>query len=454
MKSLDKDAVKSIKIMVGLAVLFIAAISFAVIKLNGATQDSKPSSVPPIGNEEGKSIGSTPEQSKKMIEADISEAEKAKKAGGSYIPLASSGEVPIPATGDAAPLPGANKAKAGDFSLPSFPDDPNKPEKTAAYPSPYTPQSGGSYNAVGANTVGANGAPTYVTVNGKVVDLPSDPNQRSAVLDQLNQQEKDRIAAEAAGKRLALKMTRINQIAEYIAKNDDFAPIRATDPWIAATSSANTVASPSSASSVLAVSAAPGKMLIKTGEKVYVNIETAINTDESPEVFGTILSGGARGWVIFGKVTQNKNYTVSVKFDKLALPSGKSVAISAIAIDPETGRTSVQGDVNHKIFTRFVLPIIAGGASTYGQLMGQQGMQSYVSPLTGAPATLTNNMNMSQVRDAALGSGLSNVATKLSAGADAIPSTSTDKNLGIEVIFQSEVMMQESNIQQKGAALK
>lgn len=436
-KSLDANAVKSIKIMAGIGVLFIAAITITVIKLNGATDGSKPSSVPPMGNDEGKTIGSTPEQSKKMIDADLGAAKKAKESGESYIPLSSGGEVPIVANDGsaAAPVPAVDKGKAGDFSLPSFPDDPNKPAKTVAYPSPQG-GGGGGYNPVATSS----GAPSYVTVNGKVVDLPSDPNQRSAVLDQLNQQEKDRVAAEAAGKRLALKMTRINQIAEYIAKNDDFAPIKATDPWIAATSSVSAATSPT-ASLASTVSATPGKMIIKTGEKVYVNIETAINTDESPEVFGTILSGGARGWVIFGKVAQNKDYTVSVKFDKLALPSGKSVAISAIAIDPETGRTSVQGDVNHKIFTRFVLPIIAGGASTYGQLMGQQGMQSYVSPLTGAPATLTNNISMSQVRDAALGNGLSNVATKLSAGADSTPSTSTDKNLGIEVIFQSEVMV-------------
>ena len=265
------------------------------------------------------------------------------------------------------------------------------------------------------------------------------------MLDQIYNQEDKKKRDEINEKRMTIKMTRIGQIAEFLAKNDEYSPIKPSASWII---KASPVPSPvpliEAASSPLATKPLSAEtMVIKSGEKVYVNIETAIDTDEPSTVFGQVLSGKARGWMIFGKATQNPNYSVSIVFDTLVLPSGKSTKINAMAIDPDTGRTSVQGSVDHKIFDRFVIPIVVGGLGTYGDLMSKQGTTTTLNQLTGAPATLTNNMDMSQVRDAAIGGGIKTASANITKEAEkSQPSTSTQRNLGIEVIFMQEVMMQ------------
>jgi type IV secretory pathway VirB10-like protein len=298
--------------------------------------------------------------------------------------------------------------------------------------------------------------PLTITVNNQQVTLPADPAARAQLLETLNEQERQRLAAEAANKHLALKMGRINEIASYLAKNEEYSAIKASDSWLAKPDpNAVTQSKITPAESSTPVTESNDLMIIKTGEKIYVNIETAINTDEPSNVFGKVLSGQARGWTIIGKAVQNPNYTVSVTFETLALPSGTSVAIKAMAIDPNTGRTSVQGDVNHKILDRFIIPVIAGGLGTYGDIMGRQGTTSTINPLTGTTGTVSSNMTTSQVRNAAIGGGVKNVTAVITAeAAKEKPSTSTDKNLGIEVVFLQEVLVNESILHkyaQKGA---
>lgn len=188
-----------------------------------------------------------------------------------------------------------------------------------------------------------------------------------------------------------------------------------------------------------------GKILVKAGNRAFVSIDTAINTDEPSPVMATVLSGPANGMTVFGDSIHNPDDTISIKFNQLNLPDGTSVAITAYAVDPSTGRMAVEGSVDHKIFQRFVLPAVAGAGSTVAQIEQQNGMTMLSSPLSGTNIA-TYSMSPAQIEAAAVAGGVGSLSTNLNAiAAAAKPSVSTDKNLGLEIVFMKEVVIQPAS---------
>ena len=257
-------------------------------------------------------------------------------------------------------------------------------------------------------------------------------------------QAKAKAEADYAAKRKELldaKNERIKEMAAGFVAEGTFSPIKSVGYQISQNSGADSGSGGSSGGGAAGSSGSGGDPFIKAGSRAYISIDTAINTDEPSPVLGKVLTGPARGWVIFGKSVHNPDDTVSITFDRLVLPSGKSAPIEAMALDPESGRTSVVGSVNHKIFDRFILPAIAGGAAAYGQLMGQAGMMVMSSPMTGT-MTSTNNISSSQIADAAIGAGVGSLANNLNAiAAKEQPAVSTPKNLGLEIVFMKEFVL-------------
>jgi len=470
MATIDKGAKKSIGIMAALigAAVVVVFVGVTMIKTSMSSSGSK-ASVPIAGNDENKPLsGADSDYNDKLKVVDADAAKKAKSDGGTYIPISSGIEedanTPAVTTGVNAGVSSSGIAATNGNKLVSSATVATAGKVTGTTETATT----GNKPALGSSTdkvAGAQPKPNFV-----LPSFPADPNapqppppavtsaaaaaaatnngqgqsaeQRSAVLDQIYSQEEKKKRDEINEKRITVKMTRIGQIAEFLAKNDEYSPIKPSASWIKTSSSPAPLIEAAS-SPVETKPLAEETMVIKSGEKVYVNIETSIDTDEPSTVFGQVLSGKAKGWMIFGKATQNPNYTVSIMFDTLVLPSGKSAKINAMAIDPNTGRTSVQGTVDHKIFDRFVLPMVAGGLGAFGDLMSKQGTTTTLNPLTGAPMSSSNNMDMAQIRNASIGTGVKSVTTNITKESDkATPSTSTKRNLGIEVIFMQEVMMQ------------
>lgn len=245
----------------------------------------------------------------------------------------------------------------------------------------------------------------------------------------------------AAEKMLSDRMRRLDALAASIL-TESYVPVNGGDSWLKDKTPDNAFATPQQADQEQAKTAS--KMLVKSGEKVFVQIDTAINTDEPSPVSATIISGAATGYGLFGTSRHNPNNTVSIEFTRMTLPSGYSVPVAAYALDPKTGRTSVSGSVDYKIFERFVLPALAAGIGKYGEIIAQQGEQTITAPLAGATTT-TQSATRQQMRDAAIGAGIGQMTEVLSANAAAAkPAVTTDRNLGLEIVFMQEVMVADS----------
>lgn len=244
-----------------------------------------------------------------------------------------------------------------------------------------------------------------------------------------------------AEKLLSQRMKRLEELAASL-QQEAYAPMSGGGVWRTQEEKQQSASNPAEPSA--SMEAADNKvMLVKAGERVFVQIDTAINTDEPSPVIGRILSGKAAGYKLFGATRYNPNYTVSIEFTQMTLPSGYAVPISAFAIDPQTGRTSVSGNVDYKIFERFVLPALAAAVSKYGETVGRQGTTIVIDSNTGTTTT-SQNLTDDQVRDAAIGAGVGKIADSLSQqAAEAKPAVTTERNLGLEVVFMREVVVDE-----------
>ena len=267
----------------------------------------------------------------------------------------------------------------------------------------------------------------------KLVNTPVMASQTSYQNQQST--ETERMARDEYNKTLDFKRKRVQEMTNEFAQ-ESYSPIMVGSFVPEEKAGGQNLASNQS---TVSGGAGISSVFIKAGDKAYISLDTAINTDEPGPVTATILSGPAMGLTLFGKVTQNADDTISVQFTTMSTKSGKSTSVVAYAVDPKTGKTAVEGAVDHKIFERFVLPFVAGGAGAYGQIMQQNGTQMVMSPLAGSTVT-TYNLSGQQIAEAAVGQGVGKLADNLNKQAQqAKPSVSTEKNLGLEVVFLKEV---------------
>lgn len=97
-------------------------------------------------------------------------------------------------------------------------------------------------------------------------------------------------------------------------------------------------------------------------------IDTAIDSD-NPEskVIAVIPAGKLQGAQLAAPNVQLAGDGVIVNFKTLAF-NGMTCTIDAYAQDDETQRSSIASDVNHRYFTRIILPAVANGLGKGGQM--------------------------------------------------------------------------------------
>jgi len=93
--------------------------------------------------------------------------------------------------------------------------------------------------------------------------------------------------------------------------------------------------------------------LYKAGDIVFGILETGINSDEPGPILVRVVSGPLKGAKLIGNI-QVQNDKVMLQFNLMSAPSlPNSVAVSVVAIDPETARTALASDVNHHYLVKY-----------------------------------------------------------------------------------------------------
>jgi intracellular multiplication protein IcmE len=108
-------------------------------------------------------------------------------------------------------------------------------------------------------------------------------------------------------------------------------------------------------------------------------LDTDIDTDESSIVSAYFPSGDYAGATVFAMGYRRLNNTVDINFSAMEW-KGHSYKINAKAIDQNTMRSALSGEVNNHYLSRILLPAIALGLGRAGQLFEHSDSETVVSP--------------------------------------------------------------------------
>lgn len=108
---------------------------------------------------------------------------------------------------------------------------------------------------------------------------------------------------------------------------------------------------PGAATSATQTNALPP--LYKAGSVLFGVLDTSVNSDEKTPIMARIVSGKLKGSKLLGSFTREGD-NVFIQFTLLSDPDyPNSIPINAVAIDPNTARTALSGQVNHHYMLRY-----------------------------------------------------------------------------------------------------
>ncbi len=151
------------------------------------------------------------------------------------------------------------------------------------------------------------------------------------------------------------------------------------------------------------------EILLPAGEIVYAQTILEANSDVPGPVLARIMSGPLRGAKVLGSFEVQNEY-LTLQFNTIVL-DGISQGIDAIALDPGTTLPGVVSEVDHRYFTRVVLPAAAAFVEGAAEAIADSGRTTITISDSGTSAT-TSSSNTG--RDEEIASGIEEAAQELS----------------------------------------
>lgn len=172
---------------------------------------------------------------------------------------------------------------------------------------------------------------------------------------------------------------------------------------VAAVSAAQSSAGAQAAPTPAAASAATAKksLLGKTPIAPAV-LNTAIKSDEPSVVMATITAGTMAGGVLHGEA-KRAGEVINVTFSSMYL-NGRYLTVNATAIDEDSMRSALTGDVDRKYMVRMGLPIILGIVSGFTTAMATPAT-STVNSVFGSVTSNTSTLTGKQISAAGIAAG-------------------------------------------------
>lgn len=135
------------------------------------------------------------------------------------------------------------------------------------------------------------------------------------------------------------------------------------------------------------------EILLEPGRIEYAQLVIEANSDIPGPVLAELASGPLIGNRVLGSFQKQNEYLV-LHFDTVVV-NGIGLSTDAIALDPETSRVGLVTDVDHKYFSRVILPAAAAFISGIGGAIANSGSTT-VAAGTGTVSTAQNDLNTKQ----------------------------------------------------------
>ncbi len=132
----------------------------------------------------------------------------------------------------------------------------------------------------------------------------------------------------------------------------------------------------------------PIDILIPAATIEYAQLIIEANSDIPGPVMAQIMSGPLAGSRVLGSFTTQEEY-LTLNFNT-AIVDGISHSISAVAIDPGTTLPGMVTDIDHRYFSRIVLPAAAAFIEGLGSAIAQSGSTTINTGTGGSVSSQTN----------------------------------------------------------------
>jgi intracellular multiplication protein IcmE len=206
-----------------------------------------------------------------------------------------------------------------------------------------------------------------------------------------------------------------------------------------AAANAGVAATGSAAQPAIAATQAEPVVLIPAGKSVSVVLETQSVSDDGGPVFGQIVAGPYKGATLIGNMTVNRDMG-KLSFHTMAF-KGSSVAISAVGVDPETGRVGMADEVDKHLFEKYGLVFASSFVGGYGEAAGSVGQR--VTQTTGATIVEQDALSPKMRVQVALGKSGSAMAQQLAQDASQVKTTvKLNEGKPLAVRFLKDVVSQ------------
>lgn len=174
--------------------------------------------------------------------------------------------------------------------------------------------------------------------------------------------------------------------------------------------------------------------IILAGDRFYGHLETGIDTAVSPEVSAIIDQGPCKDARLMGagKLT---NEAVGATFSTMTC-KGKSVSITAIALNEETFTTSLPADLDRHIVERVAIPGILGALGSAGSTYSNAGSTVTQNPLGGVTQVNNPNPSTKQLVGAGVAGGIQGMQGVIQQQAAAMPTITGKVKMGTTVLIQ------------------
>ncbi len=207
-------------------------------------------------------------------------------------------------------------------------------------------------------------------------------------------------------------------------------------------------------SATAGAAAGPGATgpVIKAGTVLFAVIDTSINRDENTPIMGRIVAGPLNGSKILGTFTrQHKN--LLIQFNLLSSPFyPKSIVLNAVAIDPDTARTAISGQVNSHYLLRYGSLFASSFLEGISEGIMNQGTVRSSTCIIGCTTT-PNPLNTNQVGFVGLGKVGQAYAQHMGQSFNRPPTIRISAGTGIGLLVMSDLTLPENTLPQSQHAM-
>lgn len=180
--------------------------------------------------------------------------------------------------------------------------------------------------------------------------------------------------------------------------------------------------------------------IIKAGTVLFAVLDTSINSDENTPIMGRVVAGPLNGSKLLGTFTR-QHKRLLIQFNVLSSPLyPKTIALNAVAIDPDTARTAISGQVNSHYLLRYGSLFASSFLQGISEGIMNQGTVRSATCIIGCTTT-PNPLNTEQIGFVGLGQVGQAYSQHMGQSFNRPPTIRISAGTGIGVLVMSDLTL-------------